>query len=207
MYNELLKRIDLKRKRLNLQLFAEDEGGDEGGKTDPDDDKGGDDSKADPKDGGKDDEKKYTDADVNKLLNAKYAKMAEKFEKELQEAKDEAAKLAKMNAEQKKEYELEKLRDENTKLKSQALRYELGKTATSILKENNIEATQDILDFVVGEDAETTKERITKFVDIINGQIKAAETERATGRTPKNYSGEGHEMSDFERRIKKYRKE
>lgn len=200
MYNELLKHLD-------LQLFAEDEGGDESGNTDPNEGKGGEDGdegKPEPKEG---EEKKYTDADVNKLLNAKYAKMAEKFEKELQEAKDEAAKLAKMNAEQKKEYELEKLRDENTKLKSQALRYELGKTATSILKENNIEATQDILDFVVGEDAETTKERITKFVDIINGQIKAAETERATGRTPKNYSSEGHEMSDFERRIKKYRKE
>jgi hypothetical protein len=207
MYNELLKRIDLKRKRLNLQLFAEDEGGDEGGKTDPDDDKGGDDGKPDPKDGGKDDEKKYTDADVNRLLNAKYAKMAEKFKKELQEAKDEAAKLAKMNADQKKEYEIEKLKKENEELKGQATRYELGKTATSILKENNIEATQDILDFVVGEDAETTKEQITKFVGIITAQIKAAETERATGRTPKNYSGEGHEMSDLERRIKKYRKD
>ena len=207
MYNELLKRIDLKRKRLNLQLFAEDEGGDEGGKTDQDDDKGGDDSKADPKDGGKDDEKKYTDADVNKLLNAKYAKMAEKFEKELQEAKDEAAKLAKMNAEQKKEYELEKLKKENAELKSQAMHYELGKTATAILKESDIEATQDMLDFVVGKDAETTKELITKFVGIINGQIKAAETKRATGSTPKNYSGEGHEMSDLERRIKKYRKD
>lgn len=200
MYNELLKRFD-------LQLFAEDEGGDESGNNNPDEGKGGEDGdegKPGPKEG---EEKKYTDADVNKLLNAKYAKMAEKFKKELQEAKDEAAKLAKMNADQKKEYEIEKLKKENEELKGQATRYELGKTATSILKENNIEATQDILDFVVGEDAETTKDRITKFVGIITAQIKAAETERATGRTPKNYSGEGHEMSDFERRIKKYRKE
>lgn len=200
MYNELLKRLD-------LQLFAEDEGGNESGNTDPDEGKGGEDGdegKPGPKEG---EEKKYTDADVNKLLNAKYAKMAEKFKKELQEAKDEAAKLAKMNADQKKEYEIEKLKKENEELKGQATRYELGKTATSILKENNIEATQDILDFVVGEDAEITKDRITKFVGIITAQIKAAETERATGRTPKNYSGEGHEMSDLERRIKKYRKE
>lgn len=200
MYNKLLKRLD-------LQLFAEDEGGDESGNTDPDEGKGGEDGdegKPGLKEG---EEKKYTDADVNKLLNAKYAKMAEKFKKELQEAKDEAAKLAKMNADQKKEYEIEKLKKENEELKGQATRYELGKTATSILKENNIEATQDILDFVVGEDAETTKDRITKFVGIITAQIKAAETERATGRTPKNYSGEGHEMSDLERRIKKYRKD
>ena len=200
MYNELLKRLD-------LQLFAGDEGGDESGNTDPDEGKGGEDgdeSKPGPKEG---EEKKYTDADVNKLLNAKYAKMAEKFKKDLQEAKDEAAKLAKMNADQKKEYEIEKLKKENEELKGQATRYELGKTATSILKENNIEATQDILDFVVGEDADSTKELITKFVDIITAQIKAAETERATGRTPKNYSGEGHEMSDLERRIKKYRKD
>lgn len=200
MYDELLKRLD-------LQLFAEDGGGDEGSKADPADSKDGEDSNTDPKDGGKDDEKKYTDADVNKLLKAKYAKMAEKFEKELQEAKDEAAKLAKMNAEQKKEYELEKLKQENAALKSQALRYELGKTATAILKESDIEATQDMLDFVVGKDAESTKELITKFVGIINGQIKAAETKRATGRTPKDYGGEGHEPSDFESRIKKYRKD
>ena len=83
-------------------------------------------------------------------------------------AKAEAEKLAQMNAEQKQRYELEKLQKESAELKAAAEKVELGRTATSILREHKIDATQDILPFVVGADAEDTKGRIDKLVSIIN---------------------------------------
>ena len=115
-----------------------------------------------------------------------------------------SAKLAKMNADQKHQYEMEKLQKENAELKRSALRMELGKTATGLLKEHNVDATQDILDFVVGENAEETKERIDRFVSIVQAQLKRAEVERATGRTPKTVHNTGNAMSEIDKRIAKY---
>lgn len=153
------------------------------------------------------DEKKYTDKEVDEIINKKFAKWAKDKEKEIADAKAEAEKLAKMNADQKKEYEMEKLQEENKKLKAEAMRVELGKTASAMLKEYEIEATQDMLEFVVGKDAETTKANIDKFVGIIQSQVKAAEVKRATGTTPKSYgNNQGEpEMSEIDKRIAKYK--
>ena len=99
---------------------------------------------------------------------------------------------------------VEALQKENAELKRSALRMELGKTATGLLKEHNVDATQDILDFVVGENAEETKERIDRFVSIVQAQLKRAEVERATGRTPKTVHNTGNAMSEIDKRIAKY---
>lgn len=193
--------------KWKLQLFADDpDGGDPGNPdgNDPD----GNDPEGDP-DGndpdGKEGEKKYTDKDVDRIVEKKFAKWKAQHEKDLKDAKAEAEKLAKMNADQKKDYELEKVRAENAKLKADAAKVELGKEATKILKESKIDATQDILEFVVGEDADSTKANIDKFVGIINAQVKAAEVQRATGKgTPKNYGG-GGEQNEILKRIEKYK--
>lgn len=136
-------------------------------------------------------DKKYTDKDVDAIINKKFAKWKAEQEAAVKNAQEESAKLAKMNADQKHQYEMEKLQKENAELKRSALRMELGKTATGLLKEHNVDATQDILDFVVGEDAEETKERIDRFVSIVQAQLKRAEVERATGRTPKTVHNTG----------------
>ena len=137
-------------------------------------------------------------------INKKFAKWKAEQEAAVKNAQEESAKLAKMNADQKHQYEMEKLQKENAELKRSALRMELGKTATGLLKEHNVDATQDILDFVVGEDAEETKERIDRFVSIVQAQLKRAEVERATGRTPKTVHNTGNAMSEIDKRIAKY---
>lgn len=184
-------------KKLHLQLFAEDPagaegapGGEGGAPQEPE-------SKPKPEE-----EKKYSDKDVAAMR----VKWQAEQEKAARNAKEEAERLAKMNNEQKQKYALEKLQKENDELKAAAARIELGKTATAILKEHKIDATQDILDFVVGSDAEDTKGRIDKFVSIVNAQVKAAEMERATGRTPRSYGGSrsGGVLSEIDKRIAKY---
>lgn len=133
----------------------------------------------------------YTDEELDDIIAKKIAKERAKHEKELEEAKKEAEKLAKMNADQKKEYEIEQLKQENEKLKATQVRSELSREAAKLLDAEGIQATQDMLDFVVASDAETTQSNIEKFTKIIKAQVEAAEVKRNTGDTPKNYSNTG----------------
>ena len=78
-------------------------------------------------------EKKYTDKDVDAIVNKRFAKWKTEQEQAVKSAKEEAEKLAKMNAEQKQNYEIEKLQKENEKLKQEAAKVELSRSATGIL--------------------------------------------------------------------------
>lgn len=205
-------------KKIDLQLFAED--GQEGNSGD--DPEGGNDG--DQNEGGaggegnsnkSDDENKtFTQEELEAILRERLAQQERVNKKKIEEAKSEAEKLAKMNEEQKKAYEQEKLQQQNAELlkkiqdleKVQA-REELSKSAASMLRENHkINATQDILDFVVGEDADVTNKNIEKFVAIIQADRKQVEIERATGNTPKNYGGSSKETTAFDRVLSKYNK-
>lgn len=150
-------------------------------------------------------EKKYTDKDVDAIVNKRFAKWKTEQEQAVKSAKEEAEKLARMNAEQKQNYEIEKLQKENEKLKQEAAKVELSRSATGILTEKGIEATQDVLDFVVGNDADDTNAKIDKLVKIVESQLKKAEIARATGTTPKTMTNSGSPMSEFEKRLAKYK--
>lgn len=150
-------------------------------------------------------EKKYTDNDVDAIVNKRFAKWKTEQEQAVKRTKEEAEKLAKMNAEQKQNYEIEKLQKENEKLKQEAAKVELSRSATGILAEKGIEATQDVLDFVVGNDADDTNAKIDKLVKIVESQLKKAEIARATGTTPKTMTNSGSQLSEFEKRLAKYK--
>lgn len=150
-------------------------------------------------------EKKYTDKDVDAIVNKRFAKWKTEQEQAVKSAKEEAEKLAKMNAEQKQNYEIEKLQKENEKLKQEAAKVKLSRSATGILAEKGIEATQDVLDFVVGNDADDTNAKIDKLVKIVESQLKKAEIARATGTTPKTMTNSGSQLSEFEKRLAKYK--
>lgn len=182
------------RPKINLQLFADDP-------TDPLTDPPKDpEPPKDPKpknDPPVNPDKQFTQKDIDDAVEA---------------ARKEAAKLAKMNAQQKQEYEYEKLQKENeakdariAELEKEAMRSTLSKQAAEIMKnDHDIIATQDMLDFVVGDDAEQTKALIDKLVGIILEDRKQVETARATGRTPRTYSNNGNTMSEIDKRIAKY---
>lgn len=155
--------------------------------------------------GGADPEKKYSDADLDKIIGQKYAKWSEKTDKAIEDAKAEAVKLAKMNAEQKAAYESEQKDRRIAEMEAQLQKIALGKVAGEILKEQGMDATQDILDMVVGTTAEDTKTQVEAFVKLVNAQVEIRERQRATGTTPKSYTG-AEPMSEIEQRIAKYRK-
>lgn len=150
-------------------------------------------------------EKKYSDEDLDKIIGQKHAKWSEKTEKAIEDAKAEAVKLAKMNAEQKAAYESEQKDRKIAEMEAQLQKIALGKVASEILKEQGMDATQDILDMVVGTTAEDTKTQVEAFVKLVNAQVEIRERRRATGTTPKSYTG-AEPLSEIEQRIAKYRK-
>lgn len=145
------------------------------------------------------------DRRVNKAIETALGNAKAKWQEDADQKAEEAAKVAKMNAEQKQQYELEKLQEENKRLLEEATRNELGRNAVGVLTEKGIEATQDALDFVVGTDEADTNARIDKLVKIVESQLKKAEIARATGTTPKTMTNSGSQMSEFEKRLAKYK--
>ncbi|MBM7717153.1 mannitol/fructose-specific phosphotransferase system IIA component (Ntr-type) [Bacillus thermophilus] len=179
---------------LDLQFFAKDgepggddpgdDPGDKGGSGNPGDDPGqGDDQGGGDKgsDKGGKDEKLFTQEQVNKLIKDRVARAI----KDKEEAIKEAEKLAKMNAEQKREYELEKLRRENEELKKAQTRYELGREATKMLAESGIVADEDVLSFVVRDDAEQTQEAVKIFTSLIDKISDKKMKEKLKGKPPR----------------------
>ncbi len=200
------------KKRFDLQMFADDAAGagTEGttGSEGTQEGTNAEGAQAEP-------EKKYSDADVDKIIKDRFARWQKDQEKAVADAKAEAEKLAKMNAEQKRQYEAEqaqkkqqeamdKLMKENEELKRAALTAELGKTAANLLAEKGIEASESVLGFVVGEDADKTKANIDAFVKVVEAQVKKAEIARATGTTPRIIQHDGNTMSEVDKRIAKY---
>lgn len=225
---------EMRRYRFRLQLFAEDDGAgsgtdDSAGKSENSGSGDGSakgagtgtdgsektDGKSGKSKGGEEDKRTYDDAEVDRIVAKHKKQWEEQHAKDIEDARKEADKLAKMNKEQKEQYEKEKLekqlaeqKAEIDKLKADANRAELSKTAAQIMKDDHeIIATPDMLDFVVADDAETTKKNISKLVGIILDDRKAQDEKRARGTTPKNYSQDGGtKTSPYERIAKKYKK-
>ena len=145
------------------------------------------------------------DRRVSKAIETALGNAKAKWQEDSDQKAEEAAKVAKMNAEQKQQYELEKLQKENERLLAESVRNQLARNATGVLAEKGIEATQDVLDFVVGADEADTNARIDTLVKIVESQLKKAEIARATGITPKNMNNSGSQMSEFEKRLAKYK--
>lgn len=195
-------------RNINLQLFAEGDGADTSPAQEPEtkSNESGSEETKNPFDEFLKNPENQAEFDrrVAKALDTQKKNLSADYAKNLDDAKKEATKLAKMNADQKRDYDMEKLKAENEALKKQAAKVELSKTASALLKEQKIDATQDILDFVVGDDAEQTKANIDKFVGIIESVKKAAEVQRATGSAPKSY-GNSDPLTEIQKRIAKYK--
>lgn len=165
MYYEELKRWN---QRWNLQKFAE--GGDgEGDANGGDGGNSGDDSAGD-------NDKKYSDADVNKILNKKFAEWEKKQAKKISEAE----KLANMTAEE----QLKSLQSELESMKKDKTRSELASAARGILSESDIQISDNLIANLIGEDAETTKENVEAFSKAFKAAVQEGVKEALKGKTP-----------------------
>lgn len=173
--------------KLNIQYFAQDDTGgsnpSDDNADDTKDDQQGDqtDNKDKKDDQSKEGEPKFTQKQVNQMIQDR----VKRLERDKQDAIDEAKKLAKMSADEKREYEFKKLQEENKQLKAEQNKFSLGKEATKILAESGIVASDEILDFVVREDAESTSAAVKAFSDLVDKVSEERMKEKLKGKSPK----------------------
>ena len=131
--------------------------------------------------------KTYTEEDFNKALQSEVDKRVSQALKTAERKADarikEAQKLAKMNEQQRYEYELE-TREKAIAEKQKALALAENKaTAASILAERGISAK--LVDFVVAEDATTMQDNINMLEAEFKASVKAEVEKRLATSTPK----------------------
>lgn len=179
----------MKKHLLDLQLFAEE--GADGSETQEPANPTTETKEAEEKENEPKPEKKYSDDDVDKILNKKFAEWEKKKQKEV----DEAKKLADMNAKEKAEYERDKLQKELDELKRKDSLSEMTKTARKMLSDEGVSVSDDLLSMVVSTDAEKTKAAVDAFAKAFNEAVEAAVKEKLKGNPPKKGTGGGAPMT------------
>ena len=171
---------------LKLQLFAEEPAETpDFQKQEPDKPGAGKEQGAegqDPKNGAK-----YTDEDVDRLINRKFAEWQKKKDAEL----DEAKRLAGMNAQEKAEHERDQMKRELDELKRQNTIAEMSKVARKMLAEEEINIPDELLGHLVTVDADDTKGAVKAFAKLFKDSVQSAVKEALKGEPPKTGSGKG----------------
>lgn len=114
--------------------------------------------------------KTFSRDDVAKMIAAETNKAKAAWEKELEAKKEEAKKLAKMNAEEKLQHELKQKEAEIAELKRGQALSEMTKEASKMLTDANLPHDDDLLGLIVSDDADATKQAvavITNFASLI----------------------------------------
>lgn len=172
-------------KLFNFQLFADEgDGGDDGSGDDDTDGDDGDDG-SDDNDDGEGDAKKYSDADVDRLLNRKYAEWQRKQEKKVSEAQ----KLAEKSASKKAEDRIKDLEDKVNQFTHERAHTEMMAQARSMLQAEDINISDELIENIVTDEADSTEENINKFVKLFRAEVGKAVKEKLKGGTPKKGSG------------------
>lgn len=124
------------------------------------------------------DEKKYTDADVDAIIDKKFAKW-----KSEQEAKEnEAKKLAKMNADEKQKYQLDQREQELADREKAIARKELTAEAKAMLSERDLPV--ELVNVVDLTSAETVSQSIAVLQKSWEQAVQKGVQEKLKGGAP-----------------------
>lgn len=170
-----------KRLFMALQMFAEEPAGGEPAETEPTGHEPAEPKGTEPKN---EPEKKYTDEDVNKIIDRKFAE----WEKKQSKAKSEAEKLAGMNAEQKEKYENEQLKKQVEELLRKDALGKMATVARGMLGEKNISVSDDLIEMLISDDAEKTKSSVDSFINAFQSAVEKAVKDALKGNPPKKTS-------------------
>lgn len=123
---------------------------------------------------------KYTDADVDEIVSKRLAK----WEKQQAAKVEEAAKLAEMNAQQKAEYERDKVQKELDEYKRRDTVNAMVAESRRQLSEQGIAVSDDILARLVGETAEETKASVDAFSTAFTAAVEDAVKKQLASKAP-----------------------
>ena len=120
-------------------------------------------------------EKTFTQSELDKILNKKFAQ----WQKKTEEAKAEAERKAKLT-------EAEKLAEERKEFEAMKKQFEYEQRVNStskVLASNNLPI--EFADFLIAENDEATTQRVDLFKNAFNDALEKAVNERLRGQTPK----------------------
>ncbi|MGZ9466100.1 DUF4355 domain-containing protein [Staphylococcus epidermidis] len=118
-------------------------------------------------------EKTFSQEEVSQMIKDRLTRERRKSDERIKEAIEEAEKLAKMNKDQKNQYELEKLLKENEELKVEKALSQMKNETRSMLNESGLENfDQQIINIIVNTDAETTKKNVESYTNLLNQMVK-----------------------------------
>ena len=158
---------------FDLQLFAQDSAGDEGGDAQSEDNAGGDKAEI------------TAEIDISKMLNDKFAE----WKSVQQSAADEAKRLDGLNEQEKSSLELQKLQKQLEAFQKKAALSDMTKSARRMLSDKQITVSDDLLAVLVTEDADTTKAAVEAFSKAYTEAVEAEVKKRMKGGTPTKGSG------------------
>lgn len=170
---------------FDLQMFADEASNEESNSDSNQSQQSNNDDENKPKNENKG-AKTYTQDEVNKIIADRLAREKNKAKQEI----DEANKLANMNAQQKIEYERDKLQKELDELKKANALSDMSKQARKMLSDNNISVSDELLSLMVSTEADKTKGTIDSFVKLFNEHVEKEVKERLKGKAPKKGSSE-----------------
>lgn len=124
------------------------------------------------------DEKKYTDADVDAIIDKKFAKW--KSEQEARE--NEAKKLAKMNADEKQKYQLDQREQELANREKAIARKELTAEAKTMLSERGLPV--ELVAVVDLSNAEAVTESVASIQKTWEDAVQKGVSDRMKGSAP-----------------------
>ncbi|HAR3658817.1 TPA: DUF4355 domain-containing protein [Staphylococcus aureus] len=161
--------------KFNLQFFAD--------QSDDPDEPGGDGKKRDPDNKENDEGTEITftpeqQKKVDEILERRVAhekKKADEYAREkAEEAAKEAAKLAKMNKDQKDEYEREQMEKELEQLRSEKQLNEMRSEARKMLSEAEVDSSDEVVNLVATDTAEQTKLNVEAFSNAVKKAVNEA---------------------------------
>ncbi|EGQ4044220.1 DUF4355 domain-containing protein [Staphylococcus pseudintermedius] len=169
--------------KFNLQFFSEEEADDEGANKNTENEEQN-----------KKDEVTFTaeqQKKVDEIIERRVAQEKKKADEYAKEKAEEAAKLAKMNKDQKAEYEREKLEAELNQLRAEKAMNEMRSEARVMFKDKDIDVSDELLDIVVSDSAETTKNNVDNLTKILDEMVQKKVQETLRQNSPKSFSKRG----------------
>lgn len=127
---------------------------------------------------------KYTDDDVDRLIERKFAEWQKKQEKKTTEAE----RLGRMTAEEKANERIKGLEDRLREYETNAARTEMTKQARAILHGKGINVDDALLANLIADDADATKASVDAFVSLFQSAVEKAVKDAVKGETPKTGS-------------------
>lgn len=206
-----MKRLDF------LKLYFDGEGGDAGAGASGGDGKGVEGAGAGTGTGGKAGAEgsgkkggedrttpKYSEDDLDRIIEGKLAK----WQKKQAAAVDEAAKLANMTAQERVEHERDKLQKELNEVKRANVIAEMGRTARGMLQADGINAPDDIVDMLVKEEADKTAANVKSFSKLLWAMVRDEVKAQLSHKKPSAGRGSGTiSREDIEKEQDPYKRQ